>query len=167
MTATSGRKLQDLLKQPLPSLSWANKFGKVLQGIGGVKSMVISPEWDTEHPGYLWRLSTSEHRTGGRAYTGALWGTPTATDSRVRPHHARFATKPSNLAQQVFALGSDLKSSSARGTGQVALLNPEFPCWLMGFPDEWISCAPSATRSSLKSVTPRSLRYYKKSPSPE
>lgn len=30
-------------------------------------------------------------------------------------------------------------------------LNPTFPAWLMGYPPEWLSCAPSATRSSRKS----------------
>ncbi len=30
-------------------------------------------------------------------------------------------------------------------------LNPAFPCWLMGYPDEWLSCADSAMRSSRNS----------------
>jgi hypothetical protein len=30
-------------------------------------------------------------------------------------------------------------------------LNPEFVCWLMGFPPEWDACAPTAMPSSRKS----------------
>ena len=42
-----------------------------------------------------------------------------------------------------------------QGKGQ---LNPSFSLWLMGFPPEWASCAPQATRSSRKSPPPSSRR---------
>lgn len=42
-------------------------------------------------------------------------------------------------------------SGSLEPTEKLGALNPEFVSWLMGYPPEWLSCAPSATRSSHKS----------------
>jgi hypothetical protein len=47
---------------------------------------------------------------------------------------------------------SGMNTTSAHGLATQAggALNPEFVCWLMGFPTEWDACAPMATRSSRK-----------------
>jgi hypothetical protein len=42
-------------------------------------------------------------------------------------------------------------SGSSAPTEKFGALNPEFVSWLMGYPPEWLNCAPSETRSSRKS----------------
>ena len=79
----------------------------------------------------------------------AGWATPTSRDGRseigspemMRRRQDRSQGKP--LSKQV--LGTTASPSPA------GALNPEFSLWLMGFPSEWLSCAPSATQSSRKS----------------
>ena len=39
-------------------------------------------------------------------------------------------------------------SGSSAPTEKPGALNPEFVCWLMGFPTEWVSCGASVTRST-------------------
>lgn len=48
-------------------------------------------------------------------------------------------------------LGGLARSMSQVPTEKPGALNPEFVSWLMGFPPEWVNCAPSVTRSSRKS----------------
>jgi hypothetical protein len=44
-----------------------------------------------------------------------------------------------------------MPSGSSAQTEKPGALNPAFVSWLMGFPPEWVSCAPSAMPSSRKS----------------
>lgn len=46
-------------------------------------------------------------------------------------------------------------SAMTEKPGAFPSLNPAFVCWLMGYPQEWVSCAPSAMPSSRK-LRPRS-----------
>jgi hypothetical protein len=54
--------------------------------------------------------------------------------------------KGSNCKNVTPGLGN--QAGANQGKGQ---LNPSFSLWLMGYPQEWLSCAPLATRSSRKS----------------
>ena len=114
----------------------------------------------------------------GRVVWLAGWPTPTTQDdncSRIADpqeyaeRRLARANKCSNLAQtaQAFAWagatdqparltasGKMLIGSSA-ATANGGQLNPAFSLWLMGYPPEWESCAPPATRSSRR-LPPRS-----------
>ena len=111
----------------------------------------------------LWPTPTASCTTGagtqGRAgglnlQTAALWSTPTATDGSRGNQPARPWDTGVPLSQQVAepaaAFGTEPDTSPAQ-TEKPGALNPEFVFWLMGYPPEWLSCAPAETRSSRKS----------------
>ena len=72
-----------------------------------------------------------------------LW--PTARASEAGPDFAKASRSATGPALPAIAASSI--SPSAELTDECAALNPDFVSWLMGFPPEWISCAPSATPS--------------------
>jgi hypothetical protein len=105
----------------------------------------------------------------------ALYPTPTAVDGdrgiTVRPHDQG---KP---LPQVLGMMLGLQSEPTEKPGA---LNPEFVCWLMGFPAEWLFAAPSekakprsrkktgtaGSEPSEPSATPSSRRSRPKSSAP-
>ena len=68
------------------------------------------------------------------------YATPRAIDGRPKGNGPR----PDTLTGQMH-YGSDRKRLAG------GALNPDFVCWLMGYPPDWVGCAPSATPSSRKS----------------
>nr|WP_250447955.1 hypothetical protein [Lysobacter enzymogenes] len=68
----------------------------------------------------------------------ALWATPTARDHK---DGWSYGSAPHNGQ-----LGRQVEPSPAGG-----FLNPEFVFWLMGYPPEFLACAPPAMRSSRRS----------------
>ena len=84
-----------------------------------------------------------------QVHAAAMWPTTTAQDASrgtgtVRPHDTGIP-----LPQRI---GLALDGSSAT-TGKRGVLNPAFPCWLMGYPAVWVFCGASAMQS-----LPRSRR---------
>jgi hypothetical protein len=82
-------------------------------------------------------------RQGGMSLKAmaATWVTPTANEASrgnkpPRPHDTGIP-----LTQQVASIGSQAQTEK-RGA-----LNPEFVCWLMGFPAAWVSCGVSGMQS--------------------
>ena len=85
------------------------------------------------------------------AHVMAMWPTPVANDDNKSPEahmamKARMKGGPRNcitsLQVMAKANGQALAGSSAT-TEKPGALNPEFVFWLMGFPAEWLWCAPT------------------------
>jgi hypothetical protein len=74
----------------------------------------------------------------------ASWPTPRTTDSHGNKEHGQGGPGLHTVTGTIFS-GSPAQTESK---GQ---LNPAFSLWLMGYPAEWLSCAPLATQSSRKS----------------
>ena len=84
----------------------------------------------------------------------AGWGTPQARDWKSErnqsnipvngylPRQVRIADPAEYLGQRVH--GATRNGSGVR-TDTTGALTPQFVCWLMGYPQEWVSCADSAT----------------------
>lgn len=87
----------------------------------------------------------------------ACWPTPTAKlgdPRRGSPSHAvgvaRLESGRSNLDDAAAAHGLAPAGSSAT-TEKPGALAPEFVAWLMGFPPEWLDCAPETMPRKAKS----------------
>jgi len=82
----------------------------------------------------------------------ASWPTPTLYDAERggQAKRAMGVTRHGSNLQDFALLGARLNGSRA-STEKRGQLNPAFSLWLMGYPPEWLNCAPSAMPSSRKS----------------
>ncbi len=75
-----------------------------------------------------------------------VWPTPRASDGEKSPGMSiarqQAGRNPDTLHRAIRKL-----SGSSAPTEKPGALNPEFVCWLMGYPTEWVSCGVSVTRS--------------------
>lgn len=85
----------------------------------------------------------------------SLWATPVAHEARLgyqHRHDQAKGTQKSLTTEAVDSLGLGANVSGlSEPTEKRGGLNPEFVCWLMGFPQEWLNFAPLEMPSSRKS----------------
>jgi hypothetical protein len=82
--------------------------------------------------------------TLGMAVQIAGWTTPQAMEpnAAARPSGAATGRRTEYLGRQV---RGPIANGSGAETDITGALNPQFSCWLMGYPQEWVSCADSVT----------------------
>lgn len=92
-------------------------------------------------------LNSGPSRTGCRAdiQTVALWSTARASPNENRTTRATPSQMDGKHGQYLAVQASNGSSEPTEKRGS---LNPEFVCWLMGYPSEWLSCAPSEMPST-------------------
>lgn len=78
----------------------------------------------------------------------SIWSALRATDGAKGGPNQSFGAGGSPLPSQVAQ--TVLNGSNAQTGSSVGSLHPEFAGWEMGYPPEWLSCAPSETPSSRK-----------------
>lgn len=107
------------------------------------------------------KMDATGRTVDGKKHTASLehavkfasWPTPAATDDKSAGGASFAATKGKKglrLNDHMANRGPILSGLNAQ-MGKPGQLSPEFSRWLMGYPAEHLSCAPTETRSSLKS----------------
>jgi hypothetical protein len=88
---------------------------------------------------------TQKSGDGLATHVIALWSTIRASDGAKGGPNMSFGAGGSPLPSQVSTVANTSNAPMESGGGS---LHPEFAGWEMGYPPEWLSCAPSETPST-------------------
>lgn len=88
------------------------------------------------------RAANHKSRLEDCVQPAAIWQTPVADDAVDRAKGKVNSRGEPKLSGQAILIGS------SGPTEKLGALNPEFVCWLMGYPIEWARCAASVTPST-------------------
>lgn len=141
-------------------LQWSleNKLQAKMASNGSLEYALISKTQDMPAGPPIYALLGRAHPTSDSGYSG--WPTPTASENGgniLRKAERRKAAKVKWKGVSGNGFGWSLAEVSAGTADNIGgvRLTPAHSCWLMGFPEEWLKCAPSEMPSSRK-LRPRS-----------
>lgn len=137
---------------PSAALQWSlgNRLRANLDVNGSLEYELTWKEWDMPAGPPICALRASVRRTQGNVCIGVptpcvpkrAVGHPTPLTGAINEaaHNATSGTWKTALGR--------LTNGSKLSTGGSSAINPAYPCWLMGLPTVWESCADMVTRSS-------------------
>lgn len=147
-----GRSRVDQLPRQVAAALWATPT----VATAGRSVEALQKEADRLHPRGQWTIGTQVVSVPGLAQV-ACWPTPTASlaDKGVRSTEGaiREAARSHgpDLAAVTAAVPGLGPAGSSATTEKPGALAPEFVAWLMGFPPEWLDCAPETMPRKAKS----------------
>lgn len=156
--ATCGRSGSISSDSAALTLSLANKLTTAL--CGSTECTLTWKERVLPSGRSIFRLAPSMRPKSECAHS--LWPTPTVQDSANRAGPSQWVRNsfPLNVQVVAHALETTTRPENLEELGDMA---PEFVCWLMGYPVEWVSCGDLAMLSSRNSRRNSSKRQSKQS----
>ena len=128
------KRLKDSRQAHQVIAGWTTPMGRDYKDTPGMSQMRTNP------------IGTTRERNDHlpRQVAGIKgWNTPTANDSNVGKGYTRDR---GDKEKPRLTNGGLMRSGSPAPTEKRGALNPQFSRWLMGFPTEWDSFVPTATR---------------------
>lgn len=145
---------EDFLRRKRESVARGNKMGISLSDLQMQAKACCHAFWATPN--------TMDH-LAGRSTEAMKRQFETTRKGRTAPSNLREQVNPAMWPTPREFMYKDAKTDRGRGNiGEVVhgltaqtenkgSLNPQFPCWLMGYPQEWLNCVGLVTPSSRKS----------------
>lgn len=154
---TSGPLFSALSPSAALQQSLANRLAARMDLNGSVLFALTWKELDMPSGPPICRLAASARRTSGDDCSG--WPTPVASDGERAKLKLAAIIKVKENRRSHLLLGE--LATWLSGTDENGQLSSELIQWLMGYPEEWVKYAPTATPSSHKSRRSSSTQHEK------